>query len=168
VAREADVAIRNVPPAQQSLVSRRVALLGGCVYASPLYLERRGIPTGVEDVPHHDVVAYESLGGMPGFEWLRDPERGGHIVFRADDPAALASAASAGLGLAAIPCLIGDVETGRVPVPALGFSTTPIYVVTHEQIRGTARVRAVLKFVEELMERNRATVEGGHARGPEP
>jgi DNA-binding transcriptional LysR family regulator len=127
VKREADIAIRNVVPEQQSLVSQRVAILGGCVYASPLYLERRGIPKDVEDVRQHDVVAYESFGGIPGFEWLQGPERGGRIVFRADDPAALASAASAGFGLAAIPCLIGDTEPGLVRVPSLGFATTPLY-----------------------------------------
>ena len=160
VQREADLAIRNVVPDQQSLVSRRIGHLGGCVYASPLYLERRGVPAGPDDVRTHDVVAYESLGGMPGYEWMRDAERGGRIVFRANDPVALASAAAAGLGLAALPCLVGDAERGLVRVPTLGMATTPMYLVVHEQLRAAARIRAVMTFVEELFVRHRAALTG--------
>jgi DNA-binding transcriptional LysR family regulator len=42
--READIAIRNVKPTHKSLAARRLVELGGCVYASKLYLERRGHP----------------------------------------------------------------------------------------------------------------------------
>jgi molybdate transport repressor ModE-like protein len=65
--READVAIRNARPTQRSLIVRKVARLGGCVYGSRLYLEGRGTPRSRKEVVGHDVLAYETLGGMPGF-----------------------------------------------------------------------------------------------------
>lgn len=97
---------------------------------------------------------------MPGFEWLRDPERGGRIAFRANDPAALVSAATAGLGLTAVPCLLGDAEPALTRVETLGFSRTEMFLVTHEQIRRTARVRVTSDFVAELMTRHRSALEG--------
>ncbi len=158
--READVAIRNVKPPHQSLVSRKVCDLGGSVYASRLYLERRGVPASRESLEGHDVLAYEGLGGMPGFEWLRDPALGGKIAFRANDPAALVGAATAGLGLAAVPCLLGDAEPSLQRVPTLGFSTCDLLVVTHAEGRATPRIRAVIEFVLGLAKRHRAVLRG--------
>ena len=158
--READLALRNVRPTQRSLTARRVAELGGCVYASHLYLERRGIPRGPDAIDGHDVLVYEGLGGMPGFEWLRDPSRGGRIAFRANDPASLVSAATAGLGLTAVPCFLGDAEAALARVETLGYSRTEMFLVTHEQIRRTARVRVTSEFVAELMARHRTALEG--------
>lgn len=158
--READLAIRNVRPKQKSLVVRRLVQLGGCVYASKLYLERRGRPASPASLAGHDVLAYEGLGGMPGFEWLRDPARGGRIVFRANDPEALVGAATAGLGLCAVPCLLGDAEPRLERVSSLGFARCEMLLVTHEEIRAMARIRVVSDFVVELMRKNEATIAG--------
>jgi DNA-binding transcriptional LysR family regulator len=160
VQREADLAIRNVRPSHRSLVSRRIARLGGCVYASRLYLERRGTPPSPRSIAGHDVVAYETMNGMLGFEWLRDPGHGARIVFRANDPVALASAAAAGLGLAALPCLVGDRQPELIRVVALGIAHIDILLVVHEHARQTARVRVVSEFIAELMARHRTEMEG--------
>jgi DNA-binding transcriptional LysR family regulator len=158
--READIALRNVRPSQPSLAARKVGQLGGCVYASKLYLQRRGVPASRETITGHDVLVYETLGGMPGFEWLKEPSRGSSVAFRANDPAALVSAATAGLGLAAVPCLLGDSEPSLVRVPTLGFARCDLFLVTHEQLRATSRVRAVGDFLVEVLRRNRAVIEG--------
>ena len=158
--READVAIRNVKPTHKSLASRKLVQLGGCVYASKLYLERRGQPRSPDTLAGHDVLVYETFGGMPGFEWLRDAERGGRIAFRANDPEALVGAATAGLGLCAVPCLLGDPEPALVRVPELGFSRCDLLLVTHEETRNNPKVRVVTEFLAELIFENRAVVEG--------
>jgi molybdate transport repressor ModE-like protein len=158
--READVAIRNVKPTQSSLATRKLVELGGCVYGSRLYLERRGQPRSPDSLEGHDVLVYETMGGMPGFEWLRDPARGGRVAFRANDPEALVGAASAGLGLCAVPCLLGDAESSLARVPALGFNRCDLYLVTHEETRKTPRVRAVTDFLATLVRRHQASIEG--------
>jgi len=158
--READVAVRNVRPTQQSLACRKIIDLGGCVYASGLYLERRGRPQSPEMLAGHDVLVYEGLGGMPGFEWLRDPARGGRVAFRANDPEALVGAATAGLGLCAVPCMLGDPESALERVDALGFSRCELLLVTHEETRRTPRVKVVAEFVIELLRNHRARIEG--------
>jgi DNA-binding transcriptional LysR family regulator len=158
--READVAIRNVKPTHKSLASRKLVELGGCVYGSKLYLERRGQPPSPQALAGHDVLVYETLGGMPGFEWLRDPKRGGRVAFRANDPEALVGAATAGLGLCAVPCLLGDPEPALARVQALGFSRCDLFLVTHEETRKTPRVRAVTEFLAALVVENRRVIEG--------
>ena len=158
--READLAIRNVRPSQGSLAARKVGELGGCVYASKLYLERRGTPASRDAIAGHDVLVYETFGGMPGFEWLKESERGGCVAFRANDPAALVSAASAGLGLVAVPCMLGDREPSLVRVTTLGFSRCDLLLVSHEQARSVPRVRAVADFVVAVLRRHRALIEG--------
>jgi DNA-binding transcriptional LysR family regulator len=159
--READVALRNVKPTHASLVSRKAGELGGCVYASPLYLERKGTPRRRDSLADHDVLAYADMGGMPGFEWMSDAgTHGGSIAFRANDPEALISAASAGLGLAAVPCLLGDRAGGVVRVPSLGFSTCDLFLVTHERIKSSPRVRVTTDFVLDVMRENRAEILG--------
>lgn len=147
-------------PKHKSLASRRIVELGGCVYASKLYLERRGIPRSPDTLEGHDVLVYETLGGMPGFEWMRDPARGGRIAFRANDPEALVGAATAGLGLCAVPCLLGDPEKALARVPTLGFSRCDLFLVTHTETRKTPRVRAVSDFIGQLLQDNRAAIEG--------
>jgi DNA-binding transcriptional LysR family regulator len=158
--READIAIRNVRPTQSSLAARKLIELGGCVYASQLYLERRGPPRSPRDLDGHDVLVYETLGGMPGFEWLREPQHGARIAFRANDPEALVGAATAGLGLCAVPCLLGDPEPALLRVPTLGFSRCDLFLVTHEETKATARVRAVTEFVANVVHQNGAAIRG--------
>jgi len=158
--READLAIRNVRPTQKSLVSRKVGEIGGCVYASQLYLERRGAPRSRAEAAGHDVLVYETLGGMPGFEWLREPSTGGRIAFRANDPVALVGAATAGLGLTAVPCLLADAEPTLRRVDALGFERCDLYLVTPEAVRSAARVRVVADFLVETLKRHRDAMRG--------
>ncbi len=156
---EADLAIRNVRPTHASLAARKIVPLGGRVYASKLYLERRGVPCGPTALSGHDVLVYEGLGGMPGFEWMRQPSHGGNVAFRANDPEALASAAAAGLGLAAVPCIVGDRNPALAAVETLGTGRCDMYLVSHEQARDTPRVRVVASFVVEHLTRHRAVLD---------
>lgn len=134
--------------------------LGGCVYASKLYLERRGAPASRDQLGGHDVLVYETIGGMPGFEWLREAPHGGRVAFRANDPVALVGAATAGLGLCAVPCLLGDGEPVLVRVPSLGFESCDLFLVTPQDVKALARVKQVSAFVVSVLERHRHAIEG--------
>jgi len=148
---EADLALRNVKPTHLSLVARKVGILAGRVYASKLYVERRGKPMSRDELVTHDLLAYEGLGGMPGFEWLRDPPFIDRVVFRANDPVGLRSAAAAGLGLAGIPCILGDEDPSLVRIDALGVGETEMFLVMPEQLKASVPVRIVADFVASVM-----------------
>ena len=106
------------------------------------------------------IEAFDALAAGAGLIDVKEPARGSSVAFRANDPSALVSAATAGLGLAAVPCLLGDREPSLVRVTTLGFSRCDLFLVTHEQLRGASRVRAVSDFVVEVLQRNRTVIEG--------
>jgi DNA-binding transcriptional LysR family regulator len=149
-----DIALRNVIPSSGPLVCRRVGELAGCVYGSELYLERRGAPRRRDDLESHDLLAYEGMAGMPGFEWIRDEHWATHIVFRAGDPVGLTSAIAAGLGLGAVPCILGETSPTLRRIESLGVGFSPLYVITHERNHAAPRIRAVIQFLEEVLRNN--------------
>jgi len=157
--READLGLRNVRPSQQSLSVRKVTPIGGCIYGSQLYLQRKGKPASKTALSGHDLLVYEGLGGMPGFEWMADAPHGARIAFRANDPEALISAAAAGLGLTAVPCLLGDSQPGLERVEALGVSRCEMFLICPEELRQAPRVRAVSDFVADVLARHRAQID---------
>ena len=155
-----DIALRNVIPSTGPLVCRRVGELAGCVYGSELYLERRGMPSRRDDLVDHDLLAYEGMAGMPGFEWIREERWTARIVFRAGDPVGLTSAIAAGLGLGAVPCILGETSPMLRRVEGLGVGFSPLYVITHERNHATPRVRAVIQYLEEVLRTNGAVLMG--------
>ena len=72
-------------------------------------------------------------------------------------------AARAGIGLAVLPCYLGDPEPGLAralpggPVPALARE---LWIVTHQDLRRTARVRAFFDAVTEGIGADRMLIEG--------
>jgi molybdate transport repressor ModE-like protein len=161
VEREADLALRNVIPASGPLFAQRVGELAGCIYGSDLYLARRGEPRSREDLLEHDLVAYEMIGGMPGFEWIADPSFASRVAFRAVDPAGLCAAIGSGLGLGAIPCVLGETDGRLRRIEALGVGYSPLYLVAHEEMRDVARVKAVRQLVGEVLRENVDVLMGG-------
>ncbi|WP_233256285.1 LysR substrate-binding domain-containing protein [Falsiroseomonas bella] len=84
-----------------------------------------------------------------------------------DRVSTVAPAAREGIGLAVLPCYHGDPEPRLVrvlaePVPAL---TRELWVVTHEDLRRTARVRACLDVIGEGIAAQRALIEGAGSAG---
>ena len=72
-------------------------------------------------------------------------------------------AARAGIGLAVLPCYLGDPEPDLAralpggPVPALARE---LWIVTHQDLRRTARVRAFFDAIAEGIEADRMLIEG--------
>jgi DNA-binding transcriptional LysR family regulator len=85
----------------------------------------------------------------------------GVVSFRANSLATLARAAAAGLGVAALPCYLGDStpELHRVRGPLSDY-TVDLWVLTHADLRNTARVRALIEFVSEGLMETKNLLEG--------
>ena len=77
-------------------------------------------------------------------------------------------AARAGIGLAVLPCYLGDPEPDLVralpggPVPAL---VRELWIVTHQDLRRTARVRAFFDAIAEGIGADRMLIEGSASVG---
>lgn len=74
-------------------------------------------------------------------------------------------AAKAGLGLAVLPCFLGDpvprLQRVRPPMPEL---VSTLWLLTHEDLRQVARVRAFLDAMAKALARDKALFEGRRPR----
>jgi len=74
------------------------------------------------------------------------------------------NAAKEGLGVAPLPCFIGDNEKKLVrimePPPEL---TSELWVLTHSDLRNTARVRTLFTFLHESFKAQKDLFEGNVA-----
>lgn len=148
--RQADLAVRFSPTVQANLISRRVATLGWALYASHAYVEARGRVPSDGSLAGHDVIAFhESLSQVPGAQWLQKHGAGAHIVLRSGSLPAACHAAVGGLGIALIPCLLGDAEPRLVRVLPGIVGTRDGYLVVHPDLARVARVRVVMAFLVE-------------------
>ena len=64
----------------------------------------------------------------------------------------LAEAVAAGVGLALLPCFVGAAMTGLARLcPPLPELSGELWLLTHPDLRNTARVRAFIDFVRERL-----------------
>jgi DNA-binding transcriptional LysR family regulator len=157
--REAEVGLRNVKPDQLSVTVKRVGRLGIALYASASYLARRGVPHAPDDVLHHDLVGWaDAFSYAPAFRWI--DERSARVPVRVNDAAVLCDAVAAGLGIAAVPCILGDERDGLVRLDAFGIGREEIYAVAPGELRRSGRVRAVIELLVEVWRTNAARLSG--------
>jgi DNA-binding transcriptional LysR family regulator len=164
--READVAIRPATDAPETLIGRRIAKIAFAIYGSADYLASQTKVTQLTD--HRWVAPDESLADTAAAQWMRTQLPQAEITLTADSLLALRQAAQAGLGLAALPCYLGDTSPGLVcvhqPIPEL---ETALWILTHPDLRHTARVRAFTEFAGNAFARHRQLLEGALAQ-PRP
>ncbi|MCW2242708.1 LysR family transcriptional regulator [Azospirillum canadense] len=153
--READLAIRLKRPEDDGLVSRRVGTMGYGLYAAPAHLEGRA-------EADWEFVGYdESLDHVPQQRWLRGVAAGRPFVFRANDLGSLASAARAGLGVAALPHFLGIPDPGLVRLPSdPAPEGRELWLLVHGDLRRAARVRATMDFLIALLTEKKGLLEG--------
>jgi DNA-binding transcriptional LysR family regulator len=150
---EADVALRLFRPRERSLVGRRLGLERYALYASTAYLARRGTPRTARDLVGHDLVLYDrDLDSLRTQAWLRRTAEGAREIFRASNTMTLHAACSAGAGIAVLMQVTGRADPRLAHVlPQLEPPANELWAVTHDALRGAARVVAALRWLEQLV-----------------
>ncbi len=145
---DADVAVRASKQPPQTLVGQRVSALAFAVYGLPSLIAElpRGKRARLQDAPWIGIG--DALKGSPVGTWMEHnvpPER---IVLTADTFVATHSCAAGGGGLAVLPCCLGDQSKELVRVtPPQDDMQTSVWVLTHEDVRNAARVKAFNEFM---------------------
>ncbi|SFV06576.1 LysR family transcriptional regulator [Pseudoduganella namucuonensis] len=155
--READVALRpsNAPP--ETLVGRRLGALGSAIYASHAYLRaaaKRGV--AADDWPAHDWIGLDdTLAHLAQSRWLAAAVPAHRVTTRVDSLLTMVDAAREGMGMAPLLCLLADQERRlrRVAPPDPSFDAarfdTDVWLLTHRDLKDTARVKALTLFLYE-------------------
>ncbi|MGZ9082539.1 MAG: LysR family transcriptional regulator [Rhodoplanes sp.] len=155
--RDADVAIRPAASAPEGLVARRIATVATAFYASPGYLESRQ-----GDVREQDWLAPDdSLSHLASARWIQAEIPADRVRYRASSLLGLRSGARQGLGVAPLPCFLGDADPllrrFAQPMPELAVS---LWLITHPDLRKVARIRAVLDVLTAGLVARRPLFEG--------
>ncbi len=151
--READIALRWMGPGtQNSLIGRRVTSSGFGLYASRDYLERKGTPKTPEDMLDHDGVRL--IMGPETF-WPYGPDGNPlplpRTVFRTNNHLAYFNAVLAGYGIGMLAYASMPEEAGLVRVLPKTERVEDLWVVAHEDLKKSARVRAAFDFIVEAL-----------------
>jgi molybdate transport repressor ModE-like protein len=159
--READIAIRPTQNPPEELVGRRVSNMAWAVYGSRDYLKDKPRLRKPADLAHHSVVCGDdSLAHLAATRWVRThaPES---VVYRSNSMITQLSAVKASFGLAVLPCFLADPEPTLVRVlPPDASFTSGLWLLTHRDLRDTARIRAFMDFIAQSVRSQRALLEG--------
>jgi len=151
---QADIALRSTaqePPA--GTVGRRICVDDWTLYCSREYAASHGVPHNREDLKKHAII-----GGGGGklwvhYEaWLRKLGLEDRVAMHHSTSTGLLSGVRSGFGLGVLPCIVADAEPDLVRcLPPRTDHGREMWLLTHERVRHTPRVRAVIDFLYERL-----------------
>ena len=147
--READIAVRNTRPDNPDLIARRIARWPVGLFAAQSYIDRHGLPEPGSAFEGHDLVVYQPyLQGNKDMTLVSEPLSRGRIVSSLSSSLLVRRSIAAGIGLGEIPLYMGE-RDGLVRLWPERTRPLPydVWLVTHADLRHTARVRAVIEEI---------------------
>lgn len=149
---EAHVAIRagKVPEQPDNVVQPFMPLRVG-LFAHRTYIERFGMPSGVEDYGNHRFVVHDDMEmRAPFFKWVQSVVPKDAMAFRALDTKALTAAILSGAGIGFVGYEYGLNDPDLIEVhPQLPEWDSALWLVTHVDLHRTPKVQALLKFLKD-------------------
>jgi DNA-binding transcriptional LysR family regulator len=147
--READVAVRVTSNPPEDRVGRRVGRFTMAVYGSRHYLEGRDPFTATGGCAWIDWAADDPIGAyyrlVHGRHFRRLP-----VSVRCSNVLLQLAAVRARLGIALLPCAVGDYQDDLVRIdrvaPIVGQE---LWLLTHPDLRGVGRVHVLMEFLTE-------------------
>lgn len=159
--REAEIAIRATGAPPESAYGRKICPFRFALYGHPDVVASIGAGV-LSDQPFCAIEG--SLGLFYKLFWKTKEQGEEHMVFQCVSTRAVLNAAAQGLGLTFLPCYVGDADDRLIrisdPLQQLELN---LWILTHPDLRNTARVRAFMSFLyDELAAK--ADLWGGHSR----
>jgi len=165
--READVALRVRRPADPGLFGRRLTGVAWAFYGPTQSaggnLRREGRSFNFS---RHTVIGWDEPARIVASDWIAGhvpPER---IGFRCNSLVNQLVAVRAGLGIALLPCYLadshckgGEADMRRIS-GVLPDLTSELWIVTHQDLKHTARIRAFLASIGDAIAAERRRFEG--------
>lgn len=159
--READVALRVRRPTDPGLFGRRLTGVAWAFYGPAEItgaLRREG---GSYNFGRHTVIGWDEPARIIASDWIAEhvpPER---IGFRCNSLVNQLVAVRAGLGIALLPCYLADRDPDvRRVSGVLPDLTSELWIVTHQDLKNTARIRAFLASIGDAIAAERRRFEG--------
>ncbi len=157
--RDADVAVRATYFRPEGLSGHRISSIAWAVFGAK---DARRPGFDPQHAHQHNWIGVSDHSSMArATKWMRDHAGGEvRVVYKANTLLSLAQAAAGGVGLVLLPCFIGAAVPGLVRLtPPLPELEGEFWLVTHPDLRSTARVRAFVEFCAAEMEKQRRVLE---------
>ncbi|MBY0354494.1 MAG: LysR family transcriptional regulator [Rickettsiales bacterium] len=153
--READVALRLYPSRQPDLVQKQLITIHSSLYASNDYLRVHGMPSSLEELKQHRIIAYHDGSGedMTGMNWLI-PEAAKEGIelepyFSVNNVYGILRALKSGMGVAALPdYMVARTKHVSQILDAIHGPPVEAYIVYPMDLKNSRRIRAFRNFVE--------------------
>lgn len=142
--READVAIRWTDKPPEHLVGHQVASADYAIYGAKSLLENHSDRAALDELPwiDWDITNNARLTAL----WMRKHIPPTQVVCRYDMALALHAAIRSGMGVGFMPCAYGDNDPLLKRIrPVEPDFCIGIWLLTHPDLRSTARVRAFME-----------------------
>ena len=151
--READIALRTARPMHGDFVVRRAGSWRCGLYATRRYAKEHDLKPGLDDLSNAEIITWTEDGTyFRGGPWFARHARNSAIVFSANSRQIQYAACKAGLGVAILPCLAADHDPDLIRLlPADRVRSMDLWLVVHRDLLRTARVRAVMDFLIEVV-----------------
>ncbi len=141
--RDADVAIRPTREADPGLVGRRLGNVEFAIYAVPALCDEMANRDPFEG---RWIGFVDSLGASPIGRWLARSVDASRVGMRCDTFVSVRAAAEEGVGLALLPCFLGDHSRQLQRVAGIPSEmTTGLWLLTHPDLARSARVNAFME-----------------------
>lgn len=151
--READISVRMAPSDRNDLVVRRVGRMAFGLYASPLYLQRNGVPDFTAGCTGHRLMtSMDDVDGDDQERWAAGLAANARPGLQTSSHEALVVAARSGGGLACLARFRADRDPSltRLDTPAPPPSAD-ICILVHKDSRTTPRIRATSTFIADAV-----------------
>ncbi|MEN3976116.1 LysR family transcriptional regulator [Emcibacter sp. SYSU 3D8] len=165
-AREVDVAIRATLNPPDTLVGRRIGRLAAMLYGRHDFIAP-GEPGATSASAAPDVIAFEGSGrDYTDASWFSDVYPNARTRVRLNNVEAAYHGILSGVGIGMLPCHVGDIspELRRLP-PYHLEPVFDLWLLTHADLRRTAKVRAFINFMANAIMPHKDLIEGKRPPG---
>jgi len=157
--RDADVAVRATYQTPEALSGRRVARIAWAVFG-PQALAAKPFDPAVDGRRHDWIAFVDPVSIVKATKWLKGHVDEKRIVYKVNTMLGLAEAAAGGAGMVLLPCYVGAAIAGLAQLsPPLPELEGELWLVTHPDLRNTARVRAFLDYCTTAIAQRRSLIE---------
>jgi DNA-binding transcriptional LysR family regulator len=159
--RDADVAIRATDDPPETLVGRRAATIAWAIYGRAEDFPEAASADAASLAERRWVALGDNLASVKAAKFVRErvpPER---VVYQVNTVLGLTEAVEAGIGIGPLPCFIADARPSlaRLSPPNPDFAAG-LWLLTHPDLRHSARVRVLLDFLAGEISKLRRRIEG--------
>ncbi|MES2037805.1 MAG: LysR family transcriptional regulator [Pseudomonadota bacterium] len=158
--RDADIAIRAGGDPPGHLIARRVCDIASCIYYPATWSDISG--SDMNGISKHPwVMADATLTHLDSAKWLTAQGLTERAVFRSNSLTGVVSAANAGMGMAILPCYLGDRAPAlkRLGAPVEEFLST-LWILSHPDLRRVRRINACIEKIQPALAAHQQLFEG--------